>query len=90
MGPTVGFVESPAQLLNAVEWAALVDTDTHLVVLGPPEPVTRFQLHRLVDLVTRSGFRVTWAEVRGRTGVPAVARLLRAVARADTPDHAFP
>lgn len=83
MGGTVGLVESPAQLLNAVEWTVVTGADARLVVLGPPEPVTRFQLHRLVDLVRRDGFHVEWAEIRGRTGLPALASCARAVARAD-------
>lgn len=84
MGGILGFVESPAQLLNVVEWVAATGTDARIVVLGPPEPVTRFQLHRLVDLVRRDGFRVDWAEIRGVTGASALARCVRDVGRAAT------
>lgn len=84
MGRILGFAESPAQLLNDVEWVAATGADARLVVLGPPEPVTRFQLHRLIDLVRRDGFRVEWAEIRGASGAAALARCLRDVARADT------
>lgn len=84
MGGILGFVESPAQLLNVVEWAAAINADVRVVVLGPPEPVTRFQLHRLSEIVRRDGFRVEWAEIRSRSGGPALAGCVRAVARADT------
>lgn len=84
MGGTLAFVESPAQLLNAVEWAAATDSDPRLIVLGPPEPVTRLQLHRLGDLVTKAGFRLEWAEVRGTSGASTLARYVREVSRADT------
>lgn len=84
MDGILGLVESPAQLLNAIEWVATTGTDARLVVLGPPEPVTRFQLHRLIDLVRRDGFRVEWAEIRGTSGLSALARCVRDVARADT------
>ncbi|WP_432557814.1 hypothetical protein [Granulicoccus sp. GXG6511] len=86
MGNTLGFVESPAQLLNAVEWAAATGIDADLVVLGPGDPVTRFQLHRLTDLVRRDGFVVRWAEVRGKGpgAGSALARCVRAVRAADT------
>lgn len=87
--PAVALVESPAQLLNAVEWAYATADATRpsprLVVLGPPEPVTRFQLHRLSDLVRRDGFDVEWAEVRDRRRGPAhLARLARWIHGAPT------
>lgn len=76
--PALAFVESPAQLLNAVEWAYASGVEARLVVLGPPEPVTRFQLHRLSELVRRDGFAVEWVEVRDRVRGP---RLLAALGR---------
>jgi hypothetical protein len=85
VGGTLGFVESPAQLLNVVEWGAATAADIHIVVLGPGDPGTRFQLHRLSELVRRDGFRVTWAEVRGGARSAGVlARWTRQVRVADT------
>ncbi|MDO5683699.1 MAG: hypothetical protein Q4G46_12850 [Propionibacteriaceae bacterium] len=85
MGGAVGFVESPAQLLNVVEWVAATGADARIVILGPGEPVTRFQLHRLTDLVRRDGFDVQWAEVRGGPAQAArtLGRLVRLVRSAD-------
>lgn len=60
----LGLVESPAQLLNTIEWAYAEQADADLVVLGPTDPVTRFQLHRLSELARAEGFTIEWAEVR--------------------------
>ena len=77
----LGLVESPAQLLNAVEWAYAEQADARLIVLGPTEPMTRFQLHRLSELVRGDGFVVEWAEVRVSARplqvLPRLARLVR-------------
>lgn len=82
MGGILGFAESPAQLLNIIEWATATDTAPRIIVLGPPEPVTRFQLHRLMELVRADGFNIQWAEVRHR--VTAWSDLVRQVTRART------
>lgn len=78
----LAFAESPAQLLNAIEWAYAENAraDTRLVVLGPGDPTTRFQLHRLAELAQADGFAIGWAEVRRRsTAASALARLTRQV-----------
>lgn len=81
----LGLVESPAQLLNAIEWAYAEQVDAHLIVLGPPDPVTRFQLHRLSELVGADGFRVGWAEIRASARrAQVLARLTGLVRAADT------
>lgn len=68
----VAFVESPAQLVNAAEWAARRDpTRTHLVILGPTPARTRFQMHRVQELLRGAGFRTSWLEVRGPVPVRA-------------------
>lgn len=85
MSGILGLVESPAQLLNALEWAYAEQADAHLVVLGPPDPVTRLQLHRLVELASGDGFEVTWADVRmGADRVLAFRTLAARVRRART------
>ncbi|WP_425308887.1 hypothetical protein AADG42_09030 [Ammonicoccus fulvus] len=78
----LAFAESPAQLLNALEWAYAENARAYarLVVLGPGDPTTRFQLHRLSDLARADGFEVVWAEVRRGAGTAReLARLARQV-----------
>lgn len=83
--PALGLVESPAQLLNAMEWAYAEEAAAHLVVLAPTDPVTRFQLHRLTELARASGFDVEWAEVRaGARSATALNRLARRVRSSPT------
>lgn len=85
MSRVLGLVESPAQLLNAVEWAYAEQVDAHLVVLGPPDFTNRLQLHRLIEAVGAAGFRVRWAEVRlGAGRVRALGGLLRLLRAAST------
>lgn len=82
----LAFAESPAQLLNAVEWAYAENARAYarLVVLGPADPTTRFQLHRLSDLARADGFDVVWAEVRRGAGATReLARLARQVRTAE-------
>ncbi len=78
----LAFAESPAQLLNALEWAHAENARAYarLVILGPSDPTTRFQLHRLSDLARADGFEVVWAEVRSGAGaVRELARLAQQV-----------
>jgi hypothetical protein len=69
-GGTWAFVESPAQLLNVLEWAHAADADcaaagTTVVVLPPHDPMTRGQLRRMAELARDEGHAVRWAEARG-------------------------
>jgi hypothetical protein len=72
----VALVESPAQLLNVIEWAyaqraqgdldpARVGTGMSIIILPPPEPAARLQLDRMTELARAVGFTVSWHEVRG-------------------------
>lgn len=82
---TIALVESPAQLLNVIEWAHVTlrsADELHVVVLGPKQPRTRLQLHRMVELATRESLTVDWCEVRrGVLGavreVTGLSRVLR-------------
>ncbi|GAA1714235.1 hypothetical protein FB460_0205 [Propioniferax innocua] len=65
MNDALALVESPAQLINAAEWAAASDADVRLVTLGPEPARTRFQMHRVAEICTGAGFDHCWAEVRG-------------------------
>lgn len=71
----VALLESPAQVVNAAEWAAARDAiDTTLLVsLGPVPARTRFQMHRVNEILRAAGFQVAWAEVRGPAPVRAAA-----------------
>ncbi|MDN5725727.1 MAG: hypothetical protein L0G99_07305 [Propionibacteriales bacterium] len=68
---SIALVESPAQLLNTIEWAtadASRMADLAIVVLAPRESTARFQLHRLTEMAAASGLVVHWQEARrGRT-----------------------
>lgn len=64
-GGTLAFVESPAQLLNVLEWAHTTVTDTTVVVLPPQDPMTRGQLRRMAELARDEGHTVRWTEARG-------------------------
>ncbi|MFT3833229.1 MAG: hypothetical protein QM711_07895 [Micropruina sp.] len=63
---TLALVESPAQLLNVVEWAfqAGLEGQTRLAVLPPRESATRLQLEAMVDLAREAGLAATWYEPR--------------------------
>lgn len=84
----VALVESPAQLLNVIEWgyaqAGNPDPESDfgsgvtIMILAPLQPVARLQLERMSDLARGCGFTVEWREVRGES-VPGV-RGLRALA----------
>ncbi|OYO07336.1 hypothetical protein [Enemella evansiae] len=88
MSRILGLVESPAQLLNALEWAyaAGVRETARLVIAGPTDPTTRLQLHRLAELARADGFSVAWSEVRGSATqrARALAALAGLVRDADT------
>lgn len=64
--PTLALVESPAQLLNVIEWAAHHGTaaQTRLMVLPPREATTRLQLAAMVELAKKAGLAATWFEPR--------------------------
>lgn len=87
-GRTLGLVESPAQLLNALEWASFAGArdSARLVIAGPGDPITRLQLHRLAELARTDGFSVGWSEVRGTPWqrARALAALAGLVRDADT------
>lgn len=91
----VALVESPAQLLNVIEWAYAsrsavpgrpVGAGMSIMVLPPPEPAARVQLDRMAELARSCGFAVSWQEVRGGRGVATRAlRVIRSqVAKATT------
>ena len=67
MSNSLALVESPAQLLNVVEWAYATGSDPLIVQLGPTGATTRFQMHRVAEIAASAGYRSVWAEVR--TGV---------------------
>lgn len=63
---TLALVESPAQLLNVIEWAHhhRAEKQTRLAVLPPREQTTRVQLEAMVDLARDAGLASTWYEPR--------------------------
>ncbi|MFT3860267.1 hypothetical protein [Micropruina sp.] len=63
---TLALVESPAQLLNVIEWAHHHDAlkQTRLAVLPPREATTRLQLESMADLAREAGLAVSWYEPR--------------------------
>ncbi|HEX8509817.1 MAG TPA: hypothetical protein VF635_10035, partial [Propionibacteriaceae bacterium] len=64
---TLALVESPAQLLNVVEWAHQADVDLDsltTVVLAPQSETTRRQLRRTSELALLAGHTVRWHEPR--------------------------
>lgn len=79
-GGTLAFVESPAQLLNVLEWAyrekgrAAADGryggDPAVVVLAPHDAMTRGQLRRVAELARDEGVDVRWEEARGGAAAP--------------------
>lgn len=92
----VALVESPAQLLNVLEWAYQNRADDVLAermgerlaikVLPPPEPAARVQLDRMTELAVGAGCTVSWHEVRGGQGVRlrALRKITAAVSGAHT------
>ncbi|SDE22790.1 hypothetical protein [Auraticoccus monumenti] len=82
---TLALVESPAQLLNAVEWlSASPDMEADVVVLAPRREESRRQLRATMQLVAGSRARVEWCEARqdvrgpGRLLAGLVPRVRRA------------
>ncbi len=78
---TLALVESPAQLVNVVEWAhhPVGDrADLRVVVLAPRNERSRAQLRRTAVLAREAGLEVGWHEPR--LGGAATARTVRALA----------
>jgi hypothetical protein len=80
---TVALVESPAQLLNVVEWAHHdgVDGsagDTSVLILAPKTETSRWQLRCMARLAREAGLTVAWHEAR--LGGAAIARTVRSLA----------
>lgn len=92
----VALVESPAQLLNVLEWAYQnrlpgqpadrLGEQVSIKILPPPEPAARVQLDRMTDLATAIGCTVSWHEARGGHGVRlrTLGALRSAVSSAET------
>ncbi|GAA2105427.1 hypothetical protein GCM10009841_24160 [Microlunatus panaciterrae] len=81
---TTALVESPAQLLNVLEWAHAQGTDDLCItVLAPRQEQSRQQLHRMSELAGAVGHRLDWQEPRasrsaGLASVRALSGQLRA------------
>ena len=63
---TLALVESPAQVLNVIEWAHHHDAlrQTRLAVLPPREATTRLQLETMAELARDAGMAASWYEPR--------------------------
>lgn len=80
-GPSVALVESPAQLLHAIEWchANAAASTTLIAVLAPRDGHGRAQLHRLANLALAAGITVRWFDPRKDFSAPVgVIAALRA------------
>jgi hypothetical protein len=85
---TVALVESPAQLLNVVEWShheQARDGQPHsrparpaVLILAPTSETTRWQLRSMAQLARETGLEVLWHEPR--LGGAAIARTVRSLA----------
>ena len=75
---TVALVESPAQLLNVVEWAHHEGSAPTVLVLAPRNETSRWQLRSMAHLARESGLEVRWREPR--LGGAAIARTVRSLA----------
>lgn len=78
---TVALVESPAQLLNVMEWWQVSGTSSQrfaVVVLAPRQEVSRLQLRRMAGLAREVGLAVQWHEPR--LGGASTARTVRSLA----------
>ena len=78
---TLALVESPAQLLNVVEWAAQAGeaaADLRVTVLAPTNEASRRQLRAMAALARETGLDVAWHEPR--MGGAATARTVRSLA----------
>ncbi|MCX5193753.1 hypothetical protein OOK31_07590 [Streptomyces sp. NBC_00249] len=88
MSETLALVESPAQLLNVLEWAHVHPGEAAsltIAVLQPTDPRSRAQVRRLCRYASGSG--VVWRRYEVRAGylerAHELVRLGRAVAAAD-------
>lgn len=63
---TLALVESPAQLLNVIEWAHHhgAEQQTRLAVLPPKDSNGRIQLETMAGFAREAGLAVTWYEPR--------------------------
>lgn len=75
---TVALVESPAQLLNVVEWAHHAGAEPDVLILAPKIETSRWQLRCMARLARQAGLTVTWHEAR--LGGAAIARTVRSLA----------
>ncbi len=78
---TSALVESPAQLLNVVEWAYQAgepEDDLTVTVLAPTNEASRRQLRAMLALARPDGLDVVWHEPR--LGGAATARPVRSLA----------
>ncbi len=87
---TLALVESPAQMLNLLEWtysggAADAVKTTTVVVLPPADPMSRGQLLRMSGLARDEGLALRWCEPRTASAGPlrTLAGLAPALARAE-------
>ncbi|MFJ9342873.1 hypothetical protein ACIRP0_26785 [Streptomyces sp. NPDC101733] len=88
MSETLALVESPAQLLNVLEWAHLHPggaSSLTIAVLQPTDPRSREQVRRLCRFASRS--QMAWRRYEVRAGylgrAHELVRLRRAVAAAE-------
>lgn len=78
---TVALVESPAQLLNVVEWAHQQQTRPAVLILAPTGEITRWQLRGTARLARGAGLDVTWHDPRlGGAAIAAIAATVRSLA----------
>lgn len=80
---TVALVESPAQLLNVVEWAHHerghdLSGTAQVLILAPKNENSRWQLRAMAQLAREAGLTVSWHEPR--LGGAAIARTVRSLA----------
>ncbi|HEU5487087.1 MAG TPA: hypothetical protein VFU98_19445, partial [Microlunatus sp.] len=74
---TVALVESPAQLLNVVEWSAHEQCTPTVLVLAPRNETSRWQLRSMAQLAREVGLELRWREPR--LGGAAIARTVRSL-----------
>jgi hypothetical protein len=81
-GRSLALVESPAQLLNVLEWSHQTGVDPdrlETVVLAPRNEMSRLQLRRTAELAATAGHRVRWSDPRqGAAGPLRTAATLAA------------
>ena len=87
---TLALVESPAQLLNVIEWAFHhgAEQQTRLAVLPPRDATTRLQLEAMADLARDAGLAATWYEPRKSAAFKATTNGMSNNASANTPSPA--